>query len=628
MAHALESKDLGSVSAYGDALTGGYDGTKEQFMCLIAAVLNGAMLANVGKSTTTLTSDGWNDGAYDLTGAYPTDRYSILAIDLDFDNATGAQIAAWYDADIDFQSGNMLVAHSETPTIDLPLVVVYEAMAAVVEIPVFTGTLFYDGTEKTPAFDGYDENKMTVSGATSGTDAGIYTAVFTPKTGYRWPDGSGSRAVEWQITGLYNTLRISKNAVLLTDDSRTATVTTKIGQGTLSIASADESIAMASLSGDDITITLVDGASSGTTEVIVTLDGDAPQYGVTEKRIIVYVNKAPIYGATWAGTSAPEWTRTDDSADFEEPIAAIANGTGASPFDSLYPWSEMKIVEDKDAGALVSIPRFYYKWSVTDTTIGLQISPVEFDGCFVSPAHEDRDDGNGERDIVYVGRYLNSENFRSETGTTPYRATRANNRTAVTAIGDDVWLQDASIAWTIKMLYLVEYANWINDSTLGKTILSTDTSFLSGATDSMQYHTGTTAELRSASGQIQYRHIEDIAGTYEIVDGCYANGSDFYIKKNPSAFTDTKSGGVLIGRMINPSTQRFFQMFKQSTAGDGLEYMLLPSEVGGSSTTYIGASIRYSSSALYYTNSGTSMFGMEFAIASAVRASRIMKLPN
>lgn len=43
MSHVLNSKDLGSVTAYGDALTGGYTGTKEQFYALIGS--NGMTLS-------------------------------------------------------------------------------------------------------------------------------------------------------------------------------------------------------------------------------------------------------------------------------------------------------------------------------------------------------------------------------------------------------------------------------------------------------------------------------------------------------------------------------------------------------------------------------------------------------
>lgn len=66
-------------------------------------------------------------------------------------------------------------------------------------VPVQSGTLTYDGTEKTATFNYYDSNKMTVSGNT-GTNAGTYTATFTPKEGYCWSDGTlTGKDVTWVI---------------------------------------------------------------------------------------------------------------------------------------------------------------------------------------------------------------------------------------------------------------------------------------------------------------------------------------------------------------------------------------------------------------------------------------------
>lgn len=48
-------------------------------------------------------------------------------------------------------------------------------------------------------FDNYDPTKMTISGD-KGTNAGTYTATFTPKLGYSWADGStGAKTVSWVI---------------------------------------------------------------------------------------------------------------------------------------------------------------------------------------------------------------------------------------------------------------------------------------------------------------------------------------------------------------------------------------------------------------------------------------------
>ena len=169
-----------------------------------------------------------------------------------------------------------------------------------------------------------------------------------------------------------------------------------------------------------------------------------------------YVEPPHIYGAEWDGSSSPAWTRTDDSADFADPSPAVSNGNGSSPFDDCMPWSGMKRVEDSEAGTLVEIPKFWYKWTRTGSAMKLQIADSEVDGFFVSPAHADRGDGTGERDVVYVGAYHCDSNYKSTTGMIPkVSMTRANFRTNIHNLGNNVWQWDYAMYWTIMMLYLV-----------------------------------------------------------------------------------------------------------------------------------------------------------------------------
>lgn len=72
--------------------------------------------------------------------------------------------------------------------------------AVISVLPTQTGTLVADGTSKTPSWNGYDTEKMTIGGDTSGTNAGDYTATFTPTSNYKWSDGStGAKEVKWTI---------------------------------------------------------------------------------------------------------------------------------------------------------------------------------------------------------------------------------------------------------------------------------------------------------------------------------------------------------------------------------------------------------------------------------------------
>jgi hypothetical protein len=67
-------------------------------------------------------------------------------------------------------------------------------------VPSQSGTILYDGTPKSPTWNNYDPDKMTMGGTTTATNAGIYTATFTPKSNYQWADGTtATKNVTWEI---------------------------------------------------------------------------------------------------------------------------------------------------------------------------------------------------------------------------------------------------------------------------------------------------------------------------------------------------------------------------------------------------------------------------------------------
>ena len=86
-------------------------------------------------------------------------------------------------------------ASSSTPTVKVQNI-------TNVAIPIQSGTLTYNSTSQTVTWSNYDSSKMTVSGTTSATNAGTYSATFTLKdtTNYRWSEGtSAAITVYWKI---------------------------------------------------------------------------------------------------------------------------------------------------------------------------------------------------------------------------------------------------------------------------------------------------------------------------------------------------------------------------------------------------------------------------------------------
>ena len=68
-------------------------------------------------------------------------------------------------------------------------------------VPTQAGILTYTGAAQSPSWNGYDTEKLTIGGTTSGTNAGNYTATFTPKEGYEWADGTKTaKSVTWTIS--------------------------------------------------------------------------------------------------------------------------------------------------------------------------------------------------------------------------------------------------------------------------------------------------------------------------------------------------------------------------------------------------------------------------------------------
>lgn len=322
-----------------------------------------------------------------------------------------------------------------------------------------------------------------------------------------------------------------------------------------------------------VTATLDGESASG--EVVISADGESKSI------TLQYVH---IYGVLWDGTSTTALSRTDDAAGFSDPVPAVSGGSGNSPFDTLLPWSGMVRSTDPQAGELVAIPKYWYKWTKSGSTIKLQIADGPAEGFLVSPAHCDRGDGHGERDVVYVGRYhCHTSNWKSQTGGKPKAdITRSAARSGIHNLGGTIWQWDWAMNWTIKMLYLVEYADWNSQAKIGYGCGNNSATENMGATDGMTYHTGTSKANRTTYGVgVQYRHIEGLwDNVYDWVDGCYYSSAGLNIILNPSNFSDS-SGGTSIGTPSNgyPSA------LGVKTALNGM--WIIPTAASGSDSTYV-----------------------------------------
>ena len=304
------------------------------------------------------------------------------------------------------------------------------------------------------------------------------------------------------------------------------------------------------------------------------------------------VNKTPppppppkIYGVSWDGSSSTTLTRTDDSTNFSNPVAYMSGISNyGSPFDNLMPWSGM-VRSIRDCGEVVSIPKFWYKLTQNGMGINIQIADSAVDGFSVCPACMDRGDGKGERDVVYIGRYhCRSSDYKSYGGSAPKNnITRSTARSNIHALGSTVWQSDFLMAFTIWLLYIVEYANWNSQAVIGYGCGNNSGVQNMGYTDSMPYHTGTTASARTTYGATtQYRNIEGLwDNCFDWMDGCYYNSNGMMVILNPSAFSDS-SGGVLVGK---PSNGWISALSVKTVSG--LPPLFIASGSSGSNSTYV-----------------------------------------
>lgn len=457
----------------------------------------------------------------------------------------------------------------------------------IVQIPSAATTTFsYDGTEQSLSLTNYNPAVITARNI-SATAAGEYTAVFSLKdiSSSMWSDNTTiDKTISWVINKAQSSLTLSKQSVTLNKDNLSDTVSiTYVGDGTLTASSSDTDIIDVSLDNNVITISSVDDSTGS---AIVTVSAIGTNYTDISVDIDVSAQFITIYGAEWDGTSTTAWTRTDAAAGFTDPVPAVSNGNGSSPFDNCMPWSGMERVEDSEAGTLVKIPKFYYKWTRSGATMKLQIADGPIDGFLVSPAHADRGDGSGERDLVYVGAYHCSTNdYKSTTGVLPKgNITRSTARTSIHNLGSKIWQWDYAMLWTIQMLYLVEYANWNSQVKIGYGCGNNSSTENAGACDAMSYHTGTNASSRTTYGHTRYRWIEDLWGNVlDWCDGIYFSGSNVYCIKNPSSFSDS-SGGTLVGTRATSSN--YISAYTNPTVS-GFEWALYPSAVNGSASTYV-----------------------------------------
>lgn len=156
-------------------------------------------------------------------------------------------------------------------------------------VPSQSGSLTYNGGSQSPTWNNYSTTQLTIGGTTSGTNAGSYTATFTPKSNYRWADGTTTaKSVSWSIGKAAGSLSISPTSMTLDTTTKSKTITvTRSGDGTISAVSSNTAAATVSVSGNTVTVS---GKANGSATITISVAAGANYTAPTSKTCAVTVS--------------------------------------------------------------------------------------------------------------------------------------------------------------------------------------------------------------------------------------------------------------------------------------------------------------------------------------------------
>ena len=484
---------------------------------------------------------------------------------------------------------------------------------------------------------------------TAAPGATVTAALPTGKAYTATADDAGTAQVKLKRSGTYTVqaskgsaasdtaeVEILENGETYTATARFCTLTLTAPVGSTLTATCGDNTMTATVTGDAGTGTVkLYPPVLGTWSITAAKDDETTTETVAAtayKDYAVELAYVHIYGASWDGTSTTKWSRTDEAAEFTDPVPYVAGASSyGSPFDNLQPWAGM-VKSERTGGTMVAIPKFWYLLEQSGSGMSIKIADRKVAGYSVSPAHMDRGDGHGERDVVYIGRYHCNSSYKSGTGSPRVNMTRSSARANIHSIGSAIWQCDFAMRFTLWMLYIVEFADWNSQAKIGYGCSPSSSDFTMGYTDSMPYHTGTNQSSRATYGGTQYRNIEGLwDNVWDWCDGCYNDGNGLNIVLNPSKFSDS-SNGTAVGVPSNgwPSA------FKVKTNG-GFP-MFIPTSASGNDATYSCDCWYFDSSypclyvgGCYSHDSSYGLFYVDYSTASHYSGyigCRLQELPN
>lgn len=500
-------------------------------------------------------------------------------------------------------------------------------------VPTQSGSLTYKPyTLQTVSWNNYDPDQLTIGGSVKGTNAGTYTATFTPKPGYQWWDGTTeTKNATWTIGRAPLVVSFSPRSspsspLVLGANNKTAIVSVQTNaESTTFFIESQQSKEYISTNVDvdsgTITISALKSTNklaANSTVFYVHISAGSNYTSSAQGYYVRVESLTSVFGVSWdssqPSTALTRLTKANDpnklvTVDITtEPVPAVGTGSGSSPFDKYMPWMEMEEYNiEAETGmrtkkgnsnftrtqptkpVLVKIPEFYYKVEKSGTIFRYYVADGPVDEFHLHP-------GSG----CYVARYeaIGSNNSSlgsflgsySSTLAPSTRQTRDTYRTRARNMASGFQLYDFAAWCAVGLLYLVEFADWDSQKKIGPGIVNDTAAHKTGETDAMVYHTG-----RANSGDnsaVQYRGIENPWGNvWEWVDGINFNNYAPVICTDPTKYADdTTTNYTVAGVPLGGSGST-----KTLGISTNLPWAYLPREPGGSETTYIPDSMNSSS---------------------------------
>lgn len=493
-------------------------------------------------------------------------------------------------------------------------------------VPTQSGSLTYKPyTLQTVSWNNYDPDQLTIGGSVKGTNAGTYTATFTPKPGYQWWDGSTeAKNATWTIGRAPIVVSFSPRSspsspLVLGANNKTAVVSVQTNaESTTFFIESQQSKEYISTNVDvdsgTITISALKSTNrlaANSTVFYVHISAGSNYTSSAQGYYVRVESLTSVFGVSWdssnPSTALTRLTKANDpnklvTVDITtEPVPAVGTGSGSSPFDSYMPWMGMEeytlnnetgrvSAKKGDPGftrtninlpVMVKIPEFYYKIERVGSIFRYYVADGPVDGLSLHP-------GSGDN---YLGRYEAGEAssgtmgliLASYSGTTQsVSKTRSTFRDYARNMASGFQLRDIAAWCAYDLLYLVEYADWDGQKKIAQGLVNNPSVNKTGLTDAMVYHTGRANS--SDNSAVQYRWIENPWGNVsEFIDGINVYRQSVYICTDPEIYTDDTDTNYPYSNIKLPTSG----WIKGLGFSSVFPWAFIPNANGGSSISYI-----------------------------------------